>query len=499
MNLDKVIVALRPRTNHEAIDLGFVLARRYYWQLLLIWLVGALPVTILSYALLWDHKGWALFVVWWLKPWYERQQLYYLGMRLFDQPITLAEAIKGYWSRDLRNIAWSLTLGRLSISRSFNASVSLLEGLSGKARKQRLKALHRQGNSPELLIFMCSVLEAMIALTPISLSLSMIPPELLQFVDWESLLFYVTNSKWVNLALHLCIVVAMALISVFFTASGFSLYINRRTHLEGWDIELQFRQIAEKARSTIGMLAISVLAGWLALGVVTSPDAMAQSNQLAESTRAQIETVLGDKAFGYTRTVTRWVPNKESQNQPARRQNDNVNIPNLSAGGGFLKFVSLLAIFIAIIAVVLFLARNSHWFGRESLQSRRRKDLPVEVFGLAVDEASLPDDVSSEAMRLIEQGDYRAALSLLYRASLSKLMTRGDLVIDDASTEGECLRQVRGTIDREAEDYFTQLTRGWQRQAYAHESMPIEQLTQLVKRWRGFLSGFSSTASGAAS
>lgn len=495
MDLDKIIIALRPRTNEEAIDLGFALARRYYWSLLFIWLVGALPVAIIAYAVLWDHKFWALLIVWWLKPWYERQQLYYLGLKLFDQPISLREAIKGYWARDRQNILWSLTFGRLSIARSFNAAVSLLEGLSGKSRKTRLQSLHRQGNSPELLLFMCSILELMIALTPISLMFTMVPPELLQFVDWQEIIFTVTNSSWVIFAIHVCVFLAMALVSVFFTASGFALYINRRTHLEGWDIELQFRQIAAKAKSVAGCLVTGVLAGWLALGIATPTETWAQDHLDADRSRQQIAEVLADDAFGKTMTISRWVKNDRQERSTPQRSLPTYSPRVDASAGSFLKLISMLVIITAVAIVVLFIARNTRWLDGGKEGERRRADLPVEVFGLSVDEESLPDDVSSVAMRLVDQGDYRGALSLLYRASLSKLMNRGDVVIDDASTEGECLRQVRGVIGADSEDYFAQLTRGWQRQAYAHESLSTEQITRLVQRWQSFLAGSTAAPS----
>ena len=49
---------------------------------------------------------------------------------------------------------------------------------------------------------------------------------------------------------NICIVerISKASIGVFFlfVASGFMLYLNRRTQLEGWDVELEFKKLAQR-------------------------------------------------------------------------------------------------------------------------------------------------------------------------------------------------------------------------------------------------------------
>ena len=52
---------------------------------------------------------------------------------------------------------------------------------------------------------------------------------------------------------------AVTTIEPFYVAGGFSLYLNRRTLLEGWDIELELRRCA--ARFTNARTGTAVLAG----------------------------------------------------------------------------------------------------------------------------------------------------------------------------------------------------------------------------------------------
>ena len=40
--------------------------------------------------------------------------------------------------------------------------------------------------------------------------------------------------------------IAMSIVEPFHVAAGFSLYLNRRTELEAWDLELAFRRLRER-------------------------------------------------------------------------------------------------------------------------------------------------------------------------------------------------------------------------------------------------------------
>ena len=51
----------------------------------------------------------------------------------------------------------------------------------------------------------------------------------------------------------------------------------------------------------------------------------------------------------------------------------------------------------------------------------------------------MPDDIGSAALALWERGEQRAALALLYRGLLSRLVHAHGVPIRASSTEGECL------------------------------------------------------------
>ena len=114
---------------------------------------------------------------------------------------------------------------------------------------------------------------------------------------------------------------------------------------------------------------------------------------------------------------------------------------------------------------------------------------PSQIAGLDLRPESLPEDPASEAERLIEAGDFRAALSLLYRGALSDMVHRHALEIHDGATEGECQRLVGEQLGQALDGCFSNLTLVWLRQAYAHQSPEREQALALCREWRGCFGG----------
>jgi len=88
------------------------------------------------------------------------------------------------------------------------------------------------------------------------------------------------------------------------------------------------------------------------------------------------------------------------------------------------------------------------------------------VRDLDVRPESLPDDVGAAAWALWQAGRVPAALSLLYRGALSRLIHRFRVPITASATEGECLDLARGRLDPTALRYVTQVVRAWEASTY---------------------------------
>jgi hypothetical protein len=92
--------------------------------------------------------------------------------------------------------------------------------------------------------------------------------------------------------------------------------------------------------------------------------------------------------------------------------------------------------------------------------------LPSHVQSLDIRPESLPQDVGAAAAALWQRGEHRAALSLLYRGALSRLVHDHAVPIRAATTEGECLALAQRTLDPRRGDFFARLVRAWQLAVY---------------------------------
>lgn len=109
---------------------------------------------------------------------------------------------------------------------------------------------------------------------------------------------------------------------------------------------------------------------------------------------------------------------------------------------------------------------------------------PGVLFGLDVSQESLPEDVPVRVLALWQAERYRAALSLLYRATLSSLIHRYDFAFGDEHTEAECAAIVRQRGNSRLSAYTEQLTHCWQQLAYGHRLPESELVAGMCKQWQ---------------
>jgi hypothetical protein len=94
---------------------------------------------------------------------------------------------------------------------------------------------------------------------------------------------------------------------------------------------------------------------------------------------------------------------------------------------------------------------------------------PTHVRDLDIRPESLPTDIGGSARALWDRGDHRAALSLLYRGLLSRLVHVHQVPIRDSSTEGDCLSMAADHLAPRKQDYAVLLVHVWQSLVYGGE------------------------------
>lgn len=483
-------VTLRPRSDWEAVDLGLRLAQRHAGIAWPIWALASAPWMLLLgiVAVGTGYPALALLAFWWLKPLFERPLLHVFSRVVFgDEPprtewtgIALKTPFSAGWFG-------AITWRRLELSRSFNLPVWQLEHLRGNARRQRSSVLHLgTGATGFALTLIASFLVLLATSTIILLLVSITIREIVVFdiQDLGSFIdLLIARLDSDGIGWDICILATYwfceGLMAPFFVAAGFSLYLNRRTHLEAWDVELEFRRMAARRRDRAAAALIVIASGFLAL---QPPAASAQSTeQLREERRSQIEQITDNADFGKIETRTRWVPKNRKVEEEEERT---IRSSELGFLARLFAVLSEVAIWLLAATALFAVYRSrSKWLPYLSGAARREKAAATTTGGLLLSEEELPQDVPGTVRELWRRGQHRGALSLLYRGALTVLNDAHQLRISDSDTEGECERRVLRQLEPDSAGYFARIANTWQTLAYGHRPPEAEQVEALCAEW----------------
>lgn len=480
-------VRLRPRNPTEALDLGFALVREHAASVYGTWLAAYLPVAFLTYALLWDHPFIAWCVLWWLKPLFDRILLAMLSRSLFGEPAG-PRAILGsprQWLFGTRIFA-ALTWGRFDFARSFHLPIHQLERIRGKPGRQRVRLLDRDARGSAVWLTFLLLGVEMFLVIAASIGIGLLVPVQVPIENLLETIFRSGVAREGALVGALLGTFATSLVEPVYVAAGFTLYIQRRTMLEGWDIELRFRHLAERLAAPAASAAGVVAALLLACALVPMPSVShaqdATPAVAAKDPAKEIKAVLSQPEFGRTemRKQLEYVgPKFESKD-------DEKSKPwNLGWIESIARFFAELARYgtwivggLALALVLYLLARYVRLRGLGAGQAER----PDFLFGLDVRPESLPADVAAAAAALAKEGRTREALSLLYRGALVRFLDQGmELLRGD--TEGDCLRKVERNARDTTRLYFRRLVTAWQSLAYGHRTVGTEAVVELASDW----------------
>ena len=504
MRLSDASVVIRPRTAWEAMDLGVLMAREHRLLLMSSWALVTLPVFAVLTALLWKYPSTAIFLFWWLKPAFDRLPLYILSKALFGETPSIKQAVR-QWPRLLKGqLLASLTWRRLSLSRSFVMPVSQLEGLDGPARQKRLGVLQqRNAGAARWLTTIGVHLEIGLWFGCMTLFYLFIPQNLELDWDWQRLILATSSEGlWLEHLSNAFYAVILVFWEPIYVACGFSLYLNRRTVLEAWDLELVFRRLRQRLSNVVPLLLLMMGLSLLPF----SPPAMAESSPsqkpLATQDASQsIKSLMEKPPFKNPETVTRYrfgedkPPVKNKAHRDGKLPDwlkallDNLNSNTFKHIAQGLEVLLWGLIVGALITLV--------WRYREWLRtfvSRRRlrkpqdvKVAPAQLFGLELGLETLPDDIASAAEHLWPTQP-REALGLLYRGLLSRLLHDFNMPLKSADTEGQILERVNQLQQPQLLAFSDDLTRHWQNLAYGHRLPPPSVQQQLCSDWRTLFS-----------
>jgi hypothetical protein len=492
VQLDRLAVQLRLRNPWEAMDLGFAMVRSWWRQVYAPWLAVFVPVCALALVAL--PRQWAWVAVWWLKPAFDRVILHVISNGVFGELPSWRQTLRALPGALRPGLLRSLTLYRLDLARSFNLPVWQLERQRGRAARTRARQLQRRTRSYAVwLTIACVHFESLLWFSALALFDLLAPATTDSDFDFLSLISTAQANSWREYLFAGMYLLAVTIVEPLYVAGGFALYLNRRTALEGWDLEVQLRRIGERlseaqralaAQAALG--AAVVVAGALLAAPLPARAQDAAPLRLAPDTPAAraIKQVLQRPELQEYETHTVLVYLGERRKPAPRDISGPGWLETIGIGlADLLRAVAWVLLGIAVAFLVYLLARHFDLWGIFSRRRRERYTPPDTVFGLDVRPQSLPQDLAAEALRLARAGDLLKALSLLYRGTLITLLHRDGLELTGGDTEEDCLRKSAHRIPDPAYAYFATLLSAWQRLAYARRQVAGPEVEALCTGW----------------
>ena len=275
-----------------------------------------------------------------------------------------------------------------------------------------------------------------------------------------------------------------------YVACGFTLYLNARTKAEGWDIRLAARKIQDRLLGSSSALWALVLAVFI--GFSFSGSLHAEPLPQREKVEQIRDNTLRKAPFQSIKTKTEycWFKCDKDDDAASRQQLELPDVKTPSPAWFNAMMYALIGLLLALVLWILY-----RWYqANGGFGLSQGEEVPETLFGMKITPESLPNDVASAVLAEYER-DPRAAMSLLYRASLSQISRRYGLPLRSSDTEGQVLKRVR---QRQPQllDYWQPLTDNWVELAYAHRLPEREAVHGLCHQYRQVFAGGEQEFSG---
>ena len=457
-----IAVELRPRSAWEAIDLGLSMLQRWWRAVFLphAIVLGACAVLALAVGAALKKPWVGFLILWWLKPLYDRVVLQVLSRAVFGE-LAGTRAVFGAWREWLGSGLAVYLLFRWwpDMARSFELPVRQLEGSRGRAARARLAVLGRRTRGNAVWLTLVCMHFELVLYWSLQLFATMLVPA--KALEGRSFFDALAGQGW-TWAHAAAYAGAVFLLEPFYVAGGFGLYLNRRTLLEGWDLEVALRRLAERHVA----LAAAVL---VAIGGLLAP----APSHAEKDAKREIAEVLKAPEFPHEREVMQWMPRERAK--PAQNER-----PSFVLGEGLARAARLL-LWLIVGAALAFLAWKLYRaLPRLARAPRERYRPPESLFGMDLAPQSLPADVAAAASALAREGKLREALALLYRGALSQLVHRRGVQLLSSHTEIEVLR----LAPPDTFQYLERLVDAWRACAYARRPPAAEAVETLALGYR---------------
>ena len=473
--------ALRHRSRWEAVDAGLLMWRENFSVLLIVF---ALPLWICAFALRiipdnFRYLSWL--ILWLLRPLFERPVLHVISVRFFEKSAGIKRLCRGLFKTMFRGLAGDLTWRRFSPLRAAMMPVRTLEALKFRQTGERRRTL-KKGRLGFCSILTLWALTMEVVLLGGGIFFCYIMLELIQgglfnsikdiFESWELLIYaaWCINSMLVG-SLYVCM--------------GFSLYLNCRVELEGWDLEILFRGLAEKNKrknpSRVLVMVFFALALLLPCGNTAAEEAIDNGQGAVSNGQVPLDAlaeILASPDFGGMRDG--WgirLKQDRDKTQPDLNLNINPFLEKIKQTIAFILRMGLIGL-IVFLAVLIFLRIRKSLGGR----SIYKKNAAIQAIQGA-DNLS-PQTLLAQSLDYFSCGQLRQAWGLCIAALFRALTLYRGIAFPPGATEYDCLNVARHALPSQA-DSLSIAVNHWIAYAYAGRLPPQDSYMEAVAYCRG--------------
>lgn len=473
---------MRRMDSREAADTGLLLWRENFVNFILFF---AIPFWLCAFFLrLLPGKAvyFSYLILWWLKPFFDRLILHVISVSFFESGASLRLLCRRLDKNILRGLPGDLLWRRFNPLRSAMTPVRTLE-FSGKSKKTRRLTsrliTERKRNLKNGGINYCYLL----SLWGITLEAALLIGETL-FVIFMLEMFapYYLDSvlngplAGTEIFIYTAYCVNYILIETIYVCMGFSLYINSRIEVEGWDLEIKFRSFAEKYRKQIGTGALLLL--FCVMCALFPVKASADEKPYPEIENVpitELQNILSSPDFGGEKDS--WgIRFKNQQEKEDDTAADNADFSSLFEKlrlifANILKFF-LIAI-IAALAVVLFILSRKMIFKKTSI---KKSPAITALRGIRAED---PDILLEKSLEFYKQGELRFAWGYCTASVIISWQLYRGLVFPPNATESDCANMVMRSNSAEGE-IFADHIKYWINFVYAGKLPPPESFEKAV-------------------
>jgi hypothetical protein len=493
-------LALRRRGPWEAADAGLLLWRNNFMYVLLFF---ALPFWICAFGFRLfpeNLRPWSWLALWLLKPLFDRPVLHVVSVRFFEKDSGTGRLLRGLGKHIFRGLPGDLLWRRFSPLRSVMMPLRMLENLRGRDIRKRKRSLAKGG------LYFCvfltvwgMILEAVLLGGEILFFFIMI--DMIQDDYFSSLGDFFSRSEIFFFAAW-CL--NYILVESVYVCMGFGLYINSRVEVEGWDLEILFRKLAQgRKKKTIltGALLFCLAAGW-----VPPVRAYAEDRSPAPGADAGFAIGMADPGRGAPLEALREI--FDSDDFGGLREGWEIRLKNPGDdrkpaefnAAPWMESIKRAAAFVLRFILILGISVLGVFFIRQVYKHPRVKGAAPggTMSGRFGSPGESPESLAEMARRWHNRGEIRRAWGCCLAALLESWSRYRALSFPRDATEYECLALVRAAGASAEAAAFAAFVNRWAALAYGGKPPPEGSFAEALDLCRSLIPSPAPEKSGGA-